>query len=147
MHKLIFLTIILYFTTANCVNFDKVAEKVRLTLPGIAEHVFFTKTTKTVFNQTFNHLGYPDSPVKTNNSIIMKEIMLALKNIQKELDEQKSEIRKRVDKVSERVTQNINKLLDEELFKLQDQHDKLKKKVDSQEKRRSFSKNRQDNEM
>ncbi|XP_028176240.1 uncharacterized protein LOC114364323 [Ostrinia furnacalis] len=68
----------------------------------------------------------------------MEEIMIALKNIQKELDEQKSEIRKSADKVTERVTQNINKILEEKFLKLQDQHDKLKEKVENQEKRIYF---------
>ncbi|XP_047543315.1 uncharacterized protein LOC125075649 [Vanessa atalanta] len=68
----------------------------------------------------------------------MEEIMLALKNIQKDIDEQKSEIRKSADKVTERVTQNINKILDEKLTKLQVQQDQLKEKLDNQEKRIYF---------
>lgn len=40
----------------------------------------------------------------------MEEIMNALKNIQKELDDQKIEIRKSGENVAEQVTQNINKM-------------------------------------
>lgn len=68
----------------------------------------------------------------------MEEILLALKTIQKDLDEQKSEIRKSTTMVTEQVTQNIHKILDEKFSKLQDQHNILKEKVDNQEKRIYF---------
>lgn len=64
--------------------------------------------------------------------------MNALKNIQKELDDQKIEIRKSGENVAEQVTQNINKMLDERFFKWEESHEKLKEKVENQEKRIYF---------
>lgn len=68
----------------------------------------------------------------------MEDILLALKSIQNDLEEQKSEIRKSSDKITEQVTQNIQKILEEKISKIQDQHDILKEKVDNQEKRIYF---------
>lgn len=68
----------------------------------------------------------------------MEDILFALKNIQKDLDEQRSEIRNSSAKVTEQVTQNIHKILDEKFFKVQDQNDHLKEKVINQEKRIYF---------
>lgn len=68
----------------------------------------------------------------------MEDILFALKNIQKDLDEQRSEIRNSSAKVTEQVTQNIHKIMDEKFSKLQDQHDNLKEKVINQEKRIYF---------
>lgn len=68
----------------------------------------------------------------------MEDILLALKSIQNDLEEQKSEIRKSSDKITEQVTQNIQKILEEKISKIQGQHDILKEKVDNQEKRIYF---------
>lgn len=68
----------------------------------------------------------------------MDEIMNALKTIQKELDDQRTEIRKSGEKVTEQVTQNINKILDERFAILEGKHEKLKEKIENQEKRIYF---------
>lgn len=64
--------------------------------------------------------------------------MCALRNIQKELDDQKLEIRKSGENVAKQVTQNINKMLDERFFKWEEKHEKLKEKIENQEKRIYF---------
>ncbi|XP_026475468.1 uncharacterized protein LOC113380445 [Ctenocephalides felis] len=68
----------------------------------------------------------------------MDEIMKALKKIQLELDDQKKEIRNSVLKVTEQVTQNINRILEEKLLALEEKYVKLKEIVDNQEKRIYF---------
>lgn len=68
----------------------------------------------------------------------MEEVLNALKQIQKELDEQKIAIRESVKNVTEQVTQNINKILEEKIFVLEEKHEKLKEMVENQEKRIYF---------
>lgn len=64
----------------------------------------------------------------------MDEILKALKKIQLELDEQKKEIRENGKTVTEQVTQNINKILEEKFFVLEEKHEKLKEIAENQEK-------------
>ncbi|XP_063369763.1 uncharacterized protein LOC134658089 [Cydia amplana] len=68
----------------------------------------------------------------------MEEIMAALRNIQKDLEEQKIEIRKSGENVAELVTLNVNKILDEKKILWEENHEKLKEKVESQEKKIYF---------
>nr|BDU78962.1 hypothetical protein 1 [Bombyx mori] len=68
----------------------------------------------------------------------MDEIMKALKVIQLELDDHKKAIRESGENVTQQVTQNINKILEEKFFALEEKHEKLKEIVDNQEKRISF---------
>lgn len=68
----------------------------------------------------------------------MEEIMNALKNIQKELDDQKIAIRKSGEDVAKNVTENINKILEARFFKWEENHEILKEKVENQEKRIFF---------
>lgn len=64
--------------------------------------------------------------------------MNALKNIQRELDEQKNMILKNGERVTEQVTQNINCILEEKFKILSDKYDNLKEKIENQEKRLYF---------
>lgn len=75
---------------------------------------------------------------KYQNKSIMDEIMNALKNIQKELDDQRTEIRKSGENVTKQVTLNINKILDERFAIWEGKHEKLKEKIENQEKRIYF---------
>lgn len=68
----------------------------------------------------------------------MDEIMKALKNIQLELDDQRKAIQESGKNVTEQVTKNINKILEEKFFALEEKHEKLKEIVDNQEKRIYF---------
>ncbi|KAF9408991.1 hypothetical protein HW555_011510 [Spodoptera exigua] len=68
----------------------------------------------------------------------MEEIMKALKKIQQELDDQKRTIQESGKSVTEQVTQNINKILEEKFFALEEKHEKLKEIVENQEKRIYF---------
>lgn len=68
----------------------------------------------------------------------MEEVMNALKNIQRELDEQKNTILKNGERVTEQVTQNINCILEEKFKILDDKYENLKEKIDNQEKRLYF---------
>lgn len=68
----------------------------------------------------------------------MEEVLSALQTIQKELAEQKITIQKSGEKMTDQVTQNINKILDEKFKLWEDQFDALKTKVDNQEKRLYF---------
>lgn len=61
--------------------------------------------------------------------------MKALQNIQKELNLQKIEIQKSGEKVTEQVTLNINKKIEEKFTILEEKHQTLKGKVEQQEKR------------
>lgn len=68
----------------------------------------------------------------------MEEILTALTKIQQDLDEQKITIRESGKNVTEQVSQNINKMLEEKLFILEEKHEKLKEIVNNQEKRIYF---------
>ncbi|GBP35075.1 hypothetical protein EVAR_75278_1 [Eumeta japonica] len=68
----------------------------------------------------------------------MEEIIEALRNIQKELDEQKIAIRQNGEKVTEQVTLNINNLLEEKFRTFEEKHNNLKIQVENQEKRLYF---------
>lgn len=68
----------------------------------------------------------------------MEEVMNALKNIQKEIDEQKNTILRNGEKVTEQVTQNINCILEEKFKLLDEKYDSLKEKIENQEKRLYF---------
>lgn len=65
----------------------------------------------------------------------MEEVMSALRNIQKELDEQKITIQQSGEQVTEQVTKNVNKILEEKFSALEEKYDNLKIKVENQEKR------------
>lgn len=64
--------------------------------------------------------------------------MAALKNIQKDLEEQKIEIRKSGENVAELVTLNVNKIMEEKKIIWEENHEKLKEKVENQDKRIYF---------
>lgn len=68
----------------------------------------------------------------------MEEVMNALKKIQRELDDQKTTIRESAKNVTEQVTLNINKMLEEKFFIWEEKHEKLKELVENQEKRIYF---------
>ncbi|GBP62736.1 hypothetical protein EVAR_56254_1 [Eumeta japonica] len=55
-----------------------------------------------------------------------------------ELDDQKKAIQDSGKNVTEQVTQNINKILEEKFFALEEKHEKLKETVDNQDKRIYF---------
>lgn len=61
----------------------------------------------------------------------MDEILLTLQNIQKELADQKTEIRKSADQ----VTENITKMFAEKLKSLEEKSENLEKRVENQEQR------------
>lgn len=65
----------------------------------------------------------------------MEQVMAALLSIQKELDEQKKLIHKKGEEVTEKVTLNINKILEEKLKILEEKHENLKSRVENQEQR------------
>lgn len=65
----------------------------------------------------------------------MDEILNALRNIQKELDEQKIAIQVSGDNVTDRVTQNINKILENKFTLWEEKHNILEEKIENQEKR------------
>lgn len=65
----------------------------------------------------------------------MEQVMTALLSIQKELDEQKKLIHKKGEEVTENVTLNINKILEEKLKNLEEKHENLKSRVENQEQR------------
>lgn len=56
----------------------------------------------------------------------MEEVMSALRNIQKELDEQKITIQQSGEQVTEQVTKNVNKILEEKFSALEEKYDNLK---------------------
>lgn len=64
--------------------------------------------------------------------------MNALKNIQKELDNQKIAIKKSGEDVAKQVTENINNYLEERFFNWEKNQEILKEKVENQEKRIYF---------
>lgn len=64
--------------------------------------------------------------------------MNALKNIQKDIDEQKIEIRKNGENVTQQVTLNLNKILEEKFSKWDGKQKELEEKVENQEKRIHF---------
>lgn len=68
----------------------------------------------------------------------MEEILKALQKIQQELDEQKITIQKTAEMVTEQVTQNITKILDEKLKIMEEKYENLKEKMENQEKRLFF---------
>lgn len=68
----------------------------------------------------------------------MEEVMDALRSIQKELDEQRKLINKSCEEVTENVTLNINKILNEKLKILEEKHENLKERVENQEQRIFF---------
>lgn len=65
----------------------------------------------------------------------MEEIMNALRNIQKEMDEQKTTIRKSAEDVTDKVTHNVNKILSEKFAIWEEKYENLNEKVEKQEKR------------
>ena len=64
--------------------------------------------------------------------------MNALVNIQKELSEQKIEIRKSGENVTEQITQNLNIILEEKFASWEEKHQKLRDMVEYQERRIQF---------
>lgn len=68
----------------------------------------------------------------------MEEVLNALNKITKELDIQRQEIRETGKNVTDQVTQNINKILEERLLVWEEKHEKLKEIVENQEKRIYF---------
>lgn len=65
----------------------------------------------------------------------MEEILAALHKIQRDIDEQKSAITKTGKDVTESVTKNINKILDEKFKSLEQNQEELKEKIENQEQR------------
>lgn len=68
----------------------------------------------------------------------MEEILIALKAIQKDLDEQRLEIRETGNNVTEKVSQNVNKMLEEKFLLWEEKYENLKKITENQEKRIYF---------
>lgn len=68
----------------------------------------------------------------------MEEVMNALKMIQKEMVEQKALILESGNNITEHVTQNVNKILEERLFIWEEKQNQLKEKVEDQERRIYF---------
>lgn len=68
----------------------------------------------------------------------MEEVLNALKEIQRELDEQRQEIRNTGNNITERVTHNINNMMEEKFMAWEQKHEKLKQIVEDQEKRIYF---------
>lgn len=68
----------------------------------------------------------------------MEEVMKALTKIQKELDDQKKMIRQNGREITDKVTQNVNSMLEEKFILWEENHNKLKEKVENQEKRFYF---------
>ncbi|XP_072935017.1 uncharacterized protein [Epargyreus clarus] len=68
----------------------------------------------------------------------MEEIMNALQLIRQEINEQKLENQKNADRVTERVTQNMNKILDEKFSSWEGKCQILENKVEQQERRIQF---------
>lgn len=74
----------------------------------------------------------------SKQTAVMEDIMNVLRNIQKDLNEQKAEIQESGDRVTEHVTQNINKMLDDRFAKWEGRHQTLENKVEQQERRIQF---------
>ncbi|XP_069354242.1 chromosome partition protein Smc-like [Maniola hyperantus] len=68
----------------------------------------------------------------------MEEILNALKTIKMELDEQRLEIRETGKNVTEQVTINVNRMLEEKFLAWDEKHEKLKEIVENQQKRIYF---------
>ena len=68
----------------------------------------------------------------------MEDIMNALLKIQKELNEQKLEIRKSGENVTEQITLNLNKILEEKFATWEEKYQTLNARVENQEKRIQF---------
>lgn len=68
----------------------------------------------------------------------MEEVMKALTKIQNELDDQKKMIRQNGQEITDKVTQNVNSMLEEKFILWEENHNKLKKKVENQEQRFYF---------
>lgn len=68
----------------------------------------------------------------------MDEIMNALRKIQKDLDDQKLEIRKSGKTITKQVTQNVSKILKEKLLNIKENQENMKEKIENQEKRIYF---------
>ncbi|CAK1555913.1 unnamed protein product [Leptosia nina] len=65
----------------------------------------------------------------------MDEVLLSLRRIQEELVEHKNMIQQNADKITEQVTQNINQLMDKKLQVYDTKLEKLKERVENQDKR------------
>ncbi|XP_052742269.1 uncharacterized protein LOC128198868 [Bicyclus anynana] len=68
----------------------------------------------------------------------MEEVLRALNSIKNELNEQRLEIRATGKNVTEKVTENINKMLEEKFLVWEEKHENLRKVVENQEKRIYF---------
>ncbi|XP_022814553.1 uncharacterized protein LOC111348241 [Spodoptera litura] len=68
----------------------------------------------------------------------MEEIIIELRKIRKDLDEQRNTIEKSVDKITEQVTINVNNILEEKFKLLNENYENLKEKNENQEKRLYF---------
>lgn len=65
----------------------------------------------------------------------MDEVLAALDRIQREMNEQKIMIQKSAETVTENVTENINRIMDEKFKIWEERHENLKQRVDNQELR------------
>lgn len=68
----------------------------------------------------------------------MEEIIATLRQIQKDLDEQRSTIRENGIEVAKTVTENINTILDEKLCHLEQKYTNLTEQFEKQEKRLNY---------
>lgn len=68
----------------------------------------------------------------------MEEILIALKEIKKDLDEQRQEIRATGINVTDKVSKNVNKMLEEKFLVWEKKYENLKKITENQEKRIYF---------
>lgn len=65
----------------------------------------------------------------------MEDILKALNIIKNELDEQRQEIRENGKNVTEKVTQNISRILEEKFIEMDKKHEILNERLENQEKR------------
>lgn len=63
------------------------------------------------------------------------EVMVALRAIQKDLNEQRKLINKTAEELTEKVTENINKIFEEKILILEEKHENIKTRVENQESR------------
>lgn len=65
----------------------------------------------------------------------MEEVLSELRKIKKEMDEQRNTILSSAEKITENITSNINKIIDEKLGSMDKKYENLQVKVESQDQR------------
>ena len=77
----------------------------------------------------------------------MDEIMSVLRKIQNDLNEQKTAILENGNIVTQQVTENINIILEEKFKTWEEKFNNISEKIENQEKRLFFLKNKPDREI